>query len=105
MEPTLHINLGYVVLIFTILGAISGFLIWILTRVLAYASKTIQVDNTIESNHKGIESELKSIRKEIEQLKSDKVSIAAFNEFSSEIRHLTKSIDEIKNFIYNYKDK
>ena len=105
MEPTLHINLGYVIVIFTILGTISGFLIWILTRILAYAAKTIQVDNTIESNKKEFESEIKSIKKEIEQLKSDKVSIAAFNEFSSEIRHLTKSIDEIKNFIYNYKDK
>lgn len=105
MEPTLHINLGYVIIIFTILGTISGFLIWVVTKILAYSSKTIKVDNTIEANHKEFESEIRALKKEIEQIKIDKVSTAAFNEFSSEIKHLNKSMDEIKNFIYNYKDK
>jgi hypothetical protein len=105
MEPTLHINLGYIIVIFSILATISGFLIWIITKILAYSNKTIKVDNLIDANHKEIESELKAMKIQIEQLKTDKVSITVFTELSSEIKHLNKSMDEIKNFIYNYKDK
>ena len=105
MEPTLHINLGYIIIIFSILATISGFLIWVVTKILAYSSKTIKVDNLIDANHKEIESELKAMKIQIEQLKTDKVSITVFTELSSEIKHLNKSMDEIKNFIYNYKDK
>ena len=92
MEPTIHINIGYIISIFSLIGIIGGFLIWVLTLVLKHASKQQLTDSTILA-----------MQKEIDLLKSDKVSKVDFIEFTSELKHLTKSIDDTKKSIDDIK--
>ena len=88
MESTVHINIGYVISLFALIGVIAGFLLWVLKLVLLHTSKQQATDSIIIA-----------IQKEIDQLKTDKVSKIDFVSFTSELRHIAEKVEELRQLI------
>ena len=94
MEPSIHINIGYLIAIFTLITMISGFLIWVLTLVLKHQSKQQSTDSTIVA-----------MQKEINQLRDDKVSKIEIVTLNSKIDNVVEGLKNLTELIINLNNK
>ncbi len=94
MEPTVHINLGYLVLIFSLIGTLFAALIWIINFILKQSSEKQAVNST-----------LVAMQKEIDQLKTDKVSKIEIVTFNSKLDNVVEGLKNLTELIINLNNK
>ena len=88
MEPTVHINLGYLITIFSLIGSCMFALIWVINFIIRQSSKAQTVDSTIVA-----------MQKEIDQLKTDKVSKIEIVTLNAKIDHVVEGLKNLRGLI------